>query len=116
MQVTTQPFEYGINASYDYRGRNPRITINLRGKWSASGLGVAGVGAHGTYEMSLSKEDGSRFNKPHRLILNGIINDEIPEKQREALAKEIKDLLKAEIKEMIEKMHGHLSLAINKVW
>lgn len=116
MNVTTEPVEYGVNATYDEHGRNPRITVNLRGKWSVTGHGVSGVGAHGTYEMSMSKLEGSRFNKQHKLELKGIISEDIPEDRRSGLAKDIKEQLKAQIKAMLEKMHGHLSFAINTVW
>ncbi len=116
MDVSTEPISYSVNASFDSSGRNPRVTVDLRGKWSVTGMGVAGVGAHGTYHMSLSKEEGSRFNKPHKLELDGIVSDKVPEDERHKFAKMIKEQLKSEIKAMLEKTHGHLSYAINNVW
>jgi hypothetical protein len=117
MKVNTKPKYQSVSITYDPNGRNPNVLFHLKGDWSVEDTGVPGIGASGSFEFEMARNPlNKRFEKPRKLELNGIINDNIPEEERHALAKAIKCDLKDHIIAMLETVNGDIRRAVHGIW
>jgi hypothetical protein len=117
MKVTTTPKYQSVSARYDDNGRYKEVVFHFHGKWAVTGIGVDGTGAHGHYKFEYAKSVGEpRFQKPRKLELQGIINPEIPEETRHALAKAIKVELKDQMIGLLEGTNGDIRRAVHGIW
>lgn len=118
MQVTSTPKYQSISVTYGTGGVRPTVNFHLRGDWYVKDIpGVEGTGAHGTYDFEMTRNPESvKFEKPRKLELKGIINEDIPEETRHALAKAIKEDLKDQMVRVLEDVNGSIKRAVHGIW
>lgn len=111
--VTTTPKTQSISVSYDDNGRHPRVTFSLQGLWSAQRNGT--WAANGKYEFVMDVGTG-RKGPPRKLLLDGIVCEDILPEERPDLAKQIKALLKIRIIALLETVNGDIKQQVHKIW
>jgi hypothetical protein len=113
LQVSTTPKSQSINVSYDDNGKHPRVLFSFHGLWSANRNGK--WAANGKYEFTLDAGTGRR-GSPRKLILDGMVCEEILPEERPELAKHIKAQLKPQIVALLELVNGDVKQQVHKIW